>query len=119
MKLIHFFSINAITSFADKAGSGDHMPLDYWLKKEATTSFMPVRTTRLQHSTPSRFTVNKTPTYDWESKWICGDGRVIPITKIIGKKRKLSQYSFTQKMFKACDYSLSRAQCFETRFGSY
>ena len=113
MKLQYFLTINVITqSFADKAGSGD-MPLDYWLKKEATTSFTPVRTTR-PLSMPF-----KAPRFDWESTWVCGDGRVIPITKIIGKKRKLSQYSFTQQMFKACDYSLSRAQCFETRFGSF
>ena len=118
MKRLYFLTINSLTqSVADKAGSGD-MPLDYWLKKEATTSFTPVRTTR-PLSMLSKFKIKKTPKYDWESTWVCGDGRVIPITKIIGKKRKLSQYSFTQQMFKACDYSLSRAQCFETRFGSF
>ena len=125
MKLACFFLINSIdtayafSAYADKAGSGDTIN-DLRLMKESSmvnplaTTTLPFQRTRK----PSKY-LNKKPKVDWENTWVCGDGKVIPITKIIGKKKKLSQKSFTEEMLKACDYSLNRAQCFETRFGSF
>ena len=105
---------------AEKAGSGDTIN-DFWLMKESTTIYpFALHSTTLSFQRtrkPSKIANKKT--IDWESTWVCGDGKVIPITKIIGKKKKLSQKSFTEQMFKACDYSLNRAQCFEARFGSF
>ena len=123
MKLACFFLINSIDAFsatADKAGSGD-MINDFYLMKEPSminplaTTTLPFQRTRK----PSKVRSKKPPKMDWANTWVCGDGKVIPIAKIIGKKKKLSQKSFTEEMFKACDYSLNRAQCFETRFGSF
>ena len=110
------------SAFADKAGSGDTIN-DLLLMKESTTIYpfalhsttLPFQ--RTEKPSSSKFASKKT--IDWESTWVCGDGKVIPITKIIGKKKKLSQKSFTEQMLKACDYSLNRAQCFEARFGSF
>ena len=107
---------------ADKAGSGDTIN-DFWLMKESTTIYpfslqsttLPFQRTRK----PSSSKLANKKTIDWESTWVCGDGKVIPLTRIIGKKKKLSQKSFTEQMLKACDYSLNRAQCFEARFGSF
>ena len=123
MKLTSLFLINAIeksSAFAEKSGSGDTIN-DFWFMKESSTIYPFERATFPFERTrkPSKFASKKQPKEDLENTWVCGDGKVIPITKIIGKKKKLSQKSFTEQMLKACDYSLNRAQCFETRFGSF
>ena len=123
MKLASLFLINAIeksSAFAEKSGSGDTIN-DFWFMKESSTIYpFALATFQFERTRkPSKFPSKKQLETDWENKWVCGDGKVIPITKIIGKKKKLSQKSFTEQMFKACDYSLNRAQCFEARFGSY
>lgn len=103
MKFVCFVLINFINkSLAYKTGSGDMID-DYWLKEA----------TKTRPSKPAVPNSNKDK-IDWENTWVCGDGKVIPITNIVGKKRKLSKKSFTQQMLEACDYSLNRAQCFET-----
>ena len=123
MKLASLFLINAIeksSAFAEKSGSGDTIN-DFWFMKESSTIYPFERATFPFERTrkPSKFASKKQPKEDLENTWVCGDGKVIPMTKIIGKKKKLSQKSFTEQMFKACDYSLNRAQCFEARSGSF
>ena len=123
MKLASLFLINAIeksSAFAEKSGSGDTIN-DFWFMKESSTIYpFELATFQFERTRkPSKFPSKKQLETDWENTWVCGDGKVIPIAKIIGKKKKLSQKSFTEQMFKACDYSLNRAQCFEARFGSF
>ena len=95
MKLACFFLINSIdtayafSAYADKAGSGDTIN-DLRLMKESSmvnplaTTTLPFQRTRK----PSKVASEKPPKMYWENTWVCGDGKVIPITKIIGKKKK-------------------------------